>query len=107
VARLFPDPTGDPQVKKPPAQPVTFQIPEVFITISVKDALRISNELRRMELGRPPGDRLALADLLDKTVRGQNATQRIVVEKLPAASQHALLRAVEHVRLAGEMSKES
>jgi hypothetical protein len=88
-------------------QPVTFYVPEVFITVSMQDIQRLVAELRRSSRDRRRDERLRVADRPAKAVEGELGAQRIVVPDLPDDEQQALLRAVEHLRLAsGGMSKQ-
>jgi hypothetical protein len=94
-------------MSRPPAQPVTFSVPEVQITVSVDDARRVVDELRRSARDDLRPERHRLADALEQTIAGQRDNQRLTVPKLPNDEQAALLRAVEHLRWAGGgMSKE-
>jgi hypothetical protein len=85
-------------MRRPPAQPVTFYVPEVAITVSVEDARRIVAELRRYARDDARAERHRLADNVEQTIARERAMQRLAVPDLPADEQAALLRAVEHLR---------
>jgi hypothetical protein len=94
-------------MNRPPAQPVTVYVPEVFITVSVDDVRSVVAELRRYARDELRGERLLVADMLEQTIAGERGTQRLVVSDLPQDEQAALLRAVEHLRWGNEdMSEE-
>jgi hypothetical protein len=85
-------------MRRPPAQPVTFYVPEVAITVSVEDARRIVAELRRYARDDARAERHRLADNVEQTIARERAMLRLAVPDLPADEQAALLRAVEHLR---------
>lgn len=82
---------------QPPAQPITFFVPEVFITVSVEDGARVVTELRRSARAGLRPDRLMVADGVEAAL-GPGGTQQVVVPELPESQQAALIRAVEHLR---------